>query len=56
MQRFYIHIAEAQDKATALRLAKLDLLAKYGRQLPPYYWAEFILTGDGGSPIRWNLR
>jgi CHAT domain-containing protein len=56
MQRFYIHIAEAQDKATALRLAKLDLLAKYGRQLPPYYWAAFILTGDGGSPIRWKLR
>ena len=51
MERFYTHIAEGQDKATALRQAKLDLLAKYGRQVPPYYWGAFVLVGDGGSPI-----
>ncbi len=51
MERFYTHIAEGQDKATALRQAKLDLLAKYGRQVPPYYWGAFVLLGDGGSPI-----
>lgn len=51
MERFYTHIAEGQDKATALRHAKTDLLAKYGRQVPPYYWGAFILVGDGGSPI-----
>jgi len=28
MERFYIHIAEGQPKATALRHAKLDLLAR----------------------------
>src|SRR5438477_975275 len=52
MKRFYTHIAEGQDKAAALRHAKIDLLAKYGRQVPPYYWGAFILVGDGGSPIR----
>jgi CHAT domain-containing protein len=51
MERFYSHIAEGQDKAAALRHAKMDLLAKYGRQVPPYYWGAFILVGDGGSPI-----
>ncbi len=51
MERFYSHIAEGQDKASALRHAKIDLLAKYGRQVPPYYWGAFILVGDGGSPI-----
>ena len=51
MERFYTHIAEGQDKAAALRQAKLDLLAKYGKQVPPYYWAAFVLYGDGASPI-----
>jgi CHAT domain-containing protein/tetratricopeptide (TPR) repeat protein len=51
MERFYTHIAEGQDKATALRQAKLDLLAKFGKQVPPYYWGAFVLVGDGGSPI-----
>src|SRR5260370_538944 len=51
MERFYTHIAEGEDKAAALRQAKLDVLAKYGRQVPPYYWAVFVLVGDGGSPI-----
>jgi len=51
MERFYTHIAEGQDKAGALRHAKLDLLAKYGKQVPPYYWGAFVLVGDGGSPI-----
>ncbi len=52
MERFYSHIAEGQDKATALRQAKLDLLAEYGKHVPPYYWGAFVLVGDGGSPIR----
>ncbi len=51
MERFYTHIAEGQDKAAALRQAKLDSLAKYGKQVPPYYWAAFVLYGDGASPI-----
>ena len=51
MERFYTHIAEGQDKAGALRQAKLDLLAKFGKQVPPYYWGAFVLVGDGGSPI-----
>ena len=51
MKRFYTHLAQGEDKATALRAAKLDLLAKYGTQVSPYYWGAFVLIGDGGSPI-----
>lgn len=51
MKRFYTHLAQGENKATALRAAKLDLLAKYGTQVSPYYWGAFVLIGDGGSPI-----
>ncbi len=51
MDRFYTHIAEGQDTATALREAKLDMLAKYGNQVPPFFWGAFVLIGDGSSPI-----
>ena len=56
MERFYTRIAEGDDKAAALRQAKLDLLAKFGRQVPPYYWGAFVLVGDGGSPISLRTR
>ena len=35
MDRFYTHIAEGKDQASALREAKVDLLAKYGRKSHP---------------------
>ena len=56
MDRFYTHIVEGKDQASALRDAKVDLLAKYGKEVPPYYWAAFVLTGDGGSPIRLDVQ
>jgi CHAT domain-containing protein len=54
MERFYIHLAAGEDKARALRDAKLDSLRQSGMQTPPYYWAPFVLLGDGGSPIVLN--
>ena len=32
MERFYFHIAQGEDKASALREAQLDLLKQYGKQ------------------------
>jgi CHAT domain-containing protein len=52
MESFYAHIAQGQDSSAALRQAKLDLLSQHSRQVPPYYWAAFVLVGDGASPIR----
>jgi CHAT domain-containing protein len=51
MERFYFHIAQGEDKASALREAQLDLLKQYGKQAAPFFWAGFILVGDGSSGI-----
>jgi CHAT domain-containing protein len=51
MERFYSHIAQGQQKAEALRQAKLDMLARYGPQVSSYYWGAFVLVGDGGTAI-----
>lgn len=51
MERFYAHIAGGQSKATALRQAKLDLLAQAGGSVSPYYWGAFVLVGEGGTAI-----
>jgi CHAT domain-containing protein len=52
MESFYAHVARGEDSSTALRRAKLDLLSQHGRQVPPYYWAAFVLVGDGASAIQ----
>jgi CHAT domain-containing protein len=53
MKRFYQHlVVDHQDKATALRQAKLDLLEKFADSALPVYWAGFVLVGDGAT---WNV-
>jgi CHAT domain-containing protein len=46
MKGFYRHLAEGEDKATALRGAKLDFLQR-NANMSPYYWAGFTLWGEG---------
>lgn len=50
MKQFYTHLAEKEDKSSALRQAKLDYLATRGSRAP-IYWAAFVLVGDGSAPI-----
>ncbi len=50
MKDFYTHLAHGQDKAAALRQAKLDYLQRLGDR-PPVFWAAFTLVGDGSGPI-----
>ena len=50
MKNFCAHLANGEDKASALRLAKLDYLHTFGDR-PPAYWAAFTLVGDGSAPI-----
>jgi CHAT domain-containing protein len=50
MTNFYTQLARREDKASALRQAKLDYLDKMGDR-PPVYWAPFVLVGDGSAPI-----
>jgi CHAT domain-containing protein len=52
MEDFYGRLARSEPSASALRNAKLDLLAKFGDQLSPYYWAAFIGVGETFSPVQ----
>jgi CHAT domain-containing protein len=56
MERFYVHLRGGEAKADALRLAQLETRAEHPN---PYYWAGFVLVGDGGPgrlpPSRWPL-
>ena len=51
MEKFYRHLAQGEDTSSALRNAKLDLLAKYADQVSPFYWAAFIAVGETSTPI-----
>ncbi len=50
MKQFYVHLAQGEDEAAALRQAKLDCLQMI-RNRSPFYWAGFVLVGDGAAPI-----
>jgi len=52
MENFYARLARGEPAASALRETKLDLLAKFGDQLSPYYWAAFIGVGETFSPVQ----
>ena len=51
MNRFYLRLGQGEDTGSALRDAKLDLLAKYGGQVSPFYWAGFVAVGETSTPI-----
>ena len=51
MTKFYSYLARGMDKASALRQAKLDVLAKYGDKAVPLLWAGMIMLGDGSDSI-----
>jgi hypothetical protein len=46
MERFYTHLREGAGKAEALRQAQIEVR---DQDPNPYYWAAFVLSGDGGK-------
>ncbi len=44
MRRFHTHLRAGAGRAEALRRAQLEMSAEGS---PPYYWAAFVLIGDG---------
>jgi CHAT domain-containing protein len=46
MECFYTRLQDGTGNAAALRQAQLDVRAEYPN---PYYWAGFVLSGDGGG-------
>jgi CHAT domain-containing protein len=51
MEQFYRRLAQGEDTSSALRNAKVDLLAKYGDQVSPFYWAAFVAVGETSTAI-----
>jgi CHAT domain-containing protein/tetratricopeptide (TPR) repeat protein len=52
MNIFYRYLSKGNSKARALFLTKKEMLrSKY---FHPYYWAGYILTGDGESRVHFN--
>jgi CHAT domain-containing protein len=48
MKQFYGHLAAGSSPAIAMAAAKRDMVSKYGRSAPPYYWAAFVVEGASG--------
>jgi CHAT domain-containing protein len=51
MKQFYYFLAKGQPKSDALRSAKLQLLYSRSMLASPRYWAAFVLTGNGLTPV-----
>ncbi len=49
MERFYTGLAEGKPVAAALRAAQLDIR---GKRPHPFYWAGFVVIGDGDVTLR----
>jgi CHAT domain-containing protein len=44
MALFYTHLKEGKNRSQALRLARQEIKGKYPQ---PFFWAAFILHGEG---------
>ncbi|HEY6908015.1 MAG TPA: CHAT domain-containing tetratricopeptide repeat protein [Myxococcales bacterium] len=51
MKQFYYELSRGEPKAQALRLAKLRFLRSGTELSQPRFWAAFVLSGDGLTPI-----
>lgn len=51
MKQFYYELSRGEPKAQALRLAKLRFLRSGTELAQPRFWAAFVLSGDGLTPI-----
>ena len=48
MTDYYKHLKQGMGRGAALRQVQLDMLGQ-NRQLHPFYWANFIQSGDWTS-------
>ncbi|HEY5678323.1 MAG TPA: CHAT domain-containing protein, partial [Myxococcales bacterium] len=51
MKQFYYELGRGEPKAQALRSAKLRFLRSGTELAQPRFWAAFVLSGDGLTPI-----
>jgi len=51
MREFYRRLANGDTKAVALRDAKLELIKRFGADVPPILWAGFIIVGEPSNSV-----
>lgn len=56
MGTFYEGLARGETKAEALRKAKVAMQSLGGQHAHPYYWAPYLLSGEGLSPLSPSFR
>jgi tetratricopeptide (TPR) repeat protein len=55
MEVFYREVARGTDPTNALRLAQLEL-RRAAATAHPFYWAGFVIVGDGDRPLALRAR
>jgi CHAT domain-containing protein len=56
IKAFYTHLAKHEDKGSALRNAKIDMIRRFASAAAPYYWAGFTMDGDSASSISTSIQ
>jgi CHAT domain-containing protein len=51
MSHFYKHIALGETVEESLRASQMEMLAEFGGDTKPYFWAGFTVIGDGTRKI-----
>jgi CHAT domain-containing protein len=51
MSHLYKHIALGETVAESLRASQMEMLAEFGGDTKPYFWAGFTVIGDGTRKI-----
>jgi hypothetical protein len=55
VERFYRHLEQGETAAAALRAAAAEQRAA-PLTVDPYYWAGFVVVGDGDAVVRLRRR
>lgn len=51
MGKFYEHVGRGKSVAVALSDAQREMIQEFGETFSPYYWAGFLVMGDGTRQI-----
>ena len=54
MESFYQHLRAGLDVSDSLRQAQLDFIRDYKEKAKPYFWAGFVVIGDGTRRINFE--
>jgi CHAT domain-containing protein len=54
MNKFYSHAGQGKSVAVALSDAQREMIQEFGENFSPYYWAGFLVIGDGTRQLNFG--